>query len=382
MSGQPLPSDGPGADPSQTPPLTNRGCLTPPAPPKTPELEGSGAADPFPVLFHLDYLKLTIFEPLEVVQGIVETSLYERSSLPITEWIDTGCAKHWKAIYQGPGPVMLLVPQHAQQAYTTVELRGQGCAAFEPDVLLGFLAYIVSCGSRWHGLRVDIAFDHVLFTPQMIDDAIRRGDIRSRSLGIEDRDWNDNALGQTAYLGGRRCKKPRKLRVYNKRGFNRCEGELHGEWATSLLRKLAAGTVGQWPRIAQGMLRGMVDFVDSHASRRIERCPLLPWWDEFIGQADKIRNLDDEDRRRKFENDQITIIGKSEMRLKRASLSLLPMINIFGAKYVIDRLLYFAKGRERPQDLLFAAELKENRYSGLAGLPTRREAKNDEDVPF
>jgi hypothetical protein len=271
-----------------------------------------------------------------------------------------------------------MTPKDDRIVYSVIELKGQGCAMFSSEQLHGFMQYLTDSGWRWHGLRLDPAFDRVLFDPYMMRDAIERRDFNSRCLKYEDKDWNENIEGATAYLGRRNDTKDRMLRLYNRRGYNRCEGEFRGNWARTAAKRVAQASVDQWPRIGLELLRGMVDFVDSAVNERIERCPLLPWWADFVGDAGKIRQLDDEDRRQQREEDGQRAIGKSEERIKRASLSLWPMIQEFGRDYVIDRLLHYAEGRIRPEDEQFRVELEPWKYSGFAGLP---EGMPD-DVPF
>lgn len=345
----------------QTPPLTNRGCLT-----------------PRPVVFHLDYLKVTIFAPMEEVRRIVENALLEKAGIACEEWIDVGTGVRWEHIYGGPGGVVILVPKDKRIEYCMVEAKGEGCQRLGPEAIQAFLRYLKDCALRWQGRRVDLAFDRVAFGPAEVDAAIRRGDINSRCLGVEDRGWANSPSGSTAYLGRRDQKKDRRLRVYDKRGYNRCEAEFRGDWAASVVRKLSEVPYEEWPKLATEYLRGMVDFVDSKANERIERCPLLRWWAELVGDAGKIVNLSEEDRRQKAEEGKILAIGKSEVRVSRASLSLWPVLEAFGEKYLIKRLREKAEGRVRPEEREFAEELKEYRRSGLAGLPRG----GGDDTPF
>lgn len=357
----------------ETPPMTNRGCLTP----NTSENPTNNR----PVEFHIDYLRLTLFVTREFAQSIVETELLERAGFPVY-WLENGPVKFLANIYESFGPVFLLVPKTFKTEYTIIEIKGQGCTLLGSEVLQGFLNAIVKSGERWNGGRIDLAFDHVAFTPSEVDQAIRRGDIRSRCLGVEDRDWNDSATGQTAYLGGRKCKKVRRLRVYNARGFTRCEAEFHDEWAKSAMIVFADSPMASWPEAATAMLRGMVDFVDSKANARIERCPLLPWWSEFVGAAGKIKNLSDEARSTQEQELAATAIAESERALMRCARSLWPIMEAFGKQYLIERLQYHAEGRIEADDHQFAEELKRWRYSGYAGLPTERPSEEGDDVPF
>ncbi|QNN25163.1 hypothetical protein HED60_23740 [Planctomycetales bacterium ZRK34] len=367
MTDQPI-IPGSGKDP--TPPLTKRGCLTP---------TNTTCASETQVVFHLDYLKITVFALLHEVFQAIELGLYDPAGVTCDQWVDRGPGKRWASIYDGPGHISVLVPKDDRQGYCLVELKGEACALFSSERLQGFMRYLTDTGLRWHCTRIDPAFDHVLFTPYLVHDAIERRDFNSRCLKYEDRDWNVNHEGATAYLGKRRQRKDRMLRVYNMRGYNRCEGEFSGPWARTAGRALERTPVDQWPVLGVELIRGMVDFVDSTASERIERCPLLPWWNDFVGDAGKIRQLDDEDRRKKLEDDRQTAIGKSEQRIKRAALSLWPILEAYGDQYLTTRIRYYAEGRIRQEDEQFREQLEPWKYSGFAGLP---KGVPDDDVPF
>jgi hypothetical protein len=353
-----------GATATQTPPLTNRGCLMP--------AEG--------VRFHLDYLKLTVFETCGMVQHFVESALLERAGLPLGGWIEKGPAERWSQILVGAGPVTLLSPKDSRSSYTIVELKGEGCARVGAFAIKAFLAYLSAGDIRWHGLRVDLAFDHVAFDPVTVRAAIDAGNFNSRCLSVEDRDWNENAQGRTAYLGGRGQRKARRLRVYDKRGYNRCEGELREHWARSAVRAFAAAPPEEWPGIAIGHLRGIADFVDRSADRRVDRCPLLPWWAAFVGDVERITNLPEEDRRKTADDQRRHAVGMSEGRIQRCARSLWPIVQAFGPDYLEARIRFFAEQRLTDEDRAFAELLKRYEYCGLGGLPGSK--PGEEDVPF
>jgi hypothetical protein len=264
----------------------------------------------------------------------------------------------WQTIFGGPNhPLQLLVPKDERIVYTVVEIKGEGCTRLGAIALHSFLKSLLVRNWRWHGLRVDLAFDHVLFGPHVVDEAIRLGNFNSRCLNIGDRDWNDSATGQTAYLGGRWIRKSRRLRVYNKRGFNRCEGEFRGDWAKALVQDLADGELARWPKIALGYIRGMVDFVDHTVNERPERCPLLPWWAEFVGDAERIRHLPEKDRREEEIDGVLRAIKKAKYSLHQCSRRLWPLIRAFGGSEVVRAILQVAEKRLTDEDRAFAEQL-------------------------
>ena len=361
-----------------TPPLTKRGCLTPDSGDGGSEGKERHEVGREEVLFHVDYLKLTVFREADEVKQLVESGLYDAGHVGYEEWEDGGKGKRWASIWQNVGPVAILVPKHNDPVYCVVELKGEACTRFGPELLQGLMVYLTDTRVRWHSCRIDLAFDHVQFTPYMVRDAIERGDFNSRCLSYIDRDWNENHWGATAYLGGRKSDKDRRLRVYDKRGFNRCEAEFTGDWSRTAARRLALSPVETWPELAIGLMRGMVDFVDHAANERIERCPLLPWWGKFVGGAEKMRRLDEEDRRQLESKEEADIIAETERRFDRYGKLLAPMIIAFGAGYVGERLHYYGAERLRAEDEEFIRALRLLGKEGKAG-PSYGEL---DDVPF
>ncbi len=347
-------------DPLPTPPLTKRGCLTP-----NPSSTGHENDRSDQVLFHLDYLKLTVFSSYDEVRTAVEAGLYEASHAEYVPWVNKGQGKRWESININVGPVAILVPKDEGQGYCVVELKGEACARFSSEQLQGLMWYLGDLELRWHGTRVDLAFDYVAFSPHMMRDAIEREDFNSRCLRFTDRDWNENHEGATAYLGGRKASKDRKLRVYDRRGYNRCEGEFVRMWARTVARNLMNTEVSEWPKLAVGFLRGMVDFVDRSVDERVERCTLLAWWSEFVGDVEKIRQLDDEDRRRKAEQDMLDVVAETERRIERVARQLLPISLALGPGYLHDRLNEHGAEKLKSEDEDLIIEL---RKIGKAGV--------------
>jgi hypothetical protein len=333
------------------------------------------------VAFHVDYFKITIFEQADTVLQMVEMGLLEPMGLPLGGWVDKGAFHRWEHIYTHGSGVTILVPKDGRVTYTMVEIKGQGCVKVGMEGLRSFMSRLNVTEVRWRGRRIDLAFDFVHFTPHLVDAAIRAGNFNSRCLNVSDRDWNDSDTGQTAYLGTRQTGKARRLRVYNRRGYVRCEGELRKDWASAAARDLSKAPLEAWPSIALAHLRGMVDFVDRKANERVERCPLLPWWAEFVGGADRIRNLPAEDRRKAAEDAVSHVIGKSEGRIIRCARILWPIIEAFGIDYVHARIKHHGLPRITDEDRAFLAELLGYRHCGLAGL-SGDPPSADDGIPF
>lgn len=331
------------------PPLTNRGSLTPHD--ENNERDNG-------VLFHLDYLRLTVFVDAAEAKRLVESGLYDNAHFEYRAWENKGQGKRWEAIYTNVGPVAVLVPKYEKAGYCQIELKGEACNLFLSHQLQGFMRYIQDCGHRWHASRIDLAFDYVAFTPTDVWLAINKRDFNSRCLKFEDRDWRQNDLGDTAYLGTRYQKKERKLRVYDKRGYTRFEAEFSDKWARTAARHFMQADVKDWPTEAMGLVRGMIDFINRSANERVERCPQLDWWSDFVGDVEKIRQLDEQDQQR-YEREQMeNVIAETERRIERVARQLLPISMAWGADYLHKRLYEHGWLKMKDQDDKFMRELR------------------------
>jgi hypothetical protein len=123
----------------------------------------------------------------------------------------------------------------------------------------------------------------------------------------------------------------------------------------------------------------MVDFIDRKADPRAERCSLLPWWAEFVGGVERVRNLPEQDRPKKRKEEELGLLGKSESRIMRCARSLWPLIEAFGSSYVTDRIDHYAAKKITDEDRDFSKQLAELRYCGFAGLPDNPPG---DDIPF
>jgi hypothetical protein len=79
------------------------------------------------------------------------------------------------------------------------------------------------------------------------------------------------------------------LRCYNSRGYTRVELQMRRGHARNFLANLFARSLEELPELALGAVRSFVDFVDTTADKNISRCPLLPFWSDFVGLIEKVR---------------------------------------------------------------------------------------------
>lgn len=175
-----------------------------------------------------------------------------------------------------------------------LDVQGEGCEALGAlELAEVHEALALRCS------RFDVAHDDCPFTPVMVADAWRSGDVRTRSKVPDDalpsRQWRKcrwvtDVTGDMFTMGARSSMQ--YARCYDRRGFTRFELELKGETAQlaadELLALVRAGGEG-FALASLGWVRRFVDFVQRDSDTNASRCELLCWWDEFVGSAAKAR---------------------------------------------------------------------------------------------
>lgn len=343
------------------PPSTNRGSVV-------PEVEG--------VSFRPHWFRFTVFKGLQEVLSFVEANLIEPGGLPF-DWIEKGPASRWQNIlhhaFGGGGVFVLQYPVKSPIEYTVVEVRGAGCDVVGAEGLGRLIEGLEGSGWRWHTKRIDLAWDGVPFTPEQFDEAVRAGQFVSRSMSSADRGWRNNAEGSTAYLPDveKRKGRNRLVRVYDRRGPVRCELELHDEDAQACVLALAGKPVQLWSRVASGYLLRTVDFRACAEGQRSNRCARLPWWESFVGDAEKVKILGLPEA---MPDHSITSVGMSEVAIQRCARRMFSIAEAHGWAYLCERIEHYGRPKQRDEDRAFTQDLKRYRGSGLAGIP--------DDLPF
>ncbi len=190
--------------------------------------------------------------------------------------------------------------------------------------------------------RVDLAFDHGDVAPRTFRRYWEAGRARSR-VHRDSFAWHENAEGATFTLGKRSG--TRYLRVYDRRGFPRVELELRKERAQAFLgRGGFLGSLADARRLGLGFLRDMVDFVDSSAGRNPSRWPILPWWREWLGGAERANAA-------MPPRAPTTLAGSMQWMRDQVAVPLARVAYAFG-QGAVDELVAVGKARLGPRLLL------------------------------
>lgn len=190
--------------------------------------------------------------------------------------------KFFKEIYQSTfGFKVYMTPSKGNAEYFHFEIPGEACEHITWNYFFALGEYLrCNYPEKYHFTRIDLAFDHVPFTPNQIYDAIGQGQVRSlakrETLQKISRPFEPKENGElgtcTVSFGVRSSE--RFLRVYDRRGFTRLEFEVKDRRA-DLIGNEVLTLLDESP-IFPSMASHLMDFVEFQA----------PWWDEFIkGQA-------------------------------------------------------------------------------------------------
>ncbi len=136
--------------------------------------------------------------------------------------------------------------------------------------------------------RVDVAFDHRMFSPSDVAEWVRAGNVRTRakSVRFDVKLMGPASEGDKLTIGSRASEQ--YLRVYDRRGFTRMELELKGGMARSF-RDVLLSEDEVFRQTSVGVLRQFVDFVDASSSSNISRAKLLPVWEAFTERLERVR---------------------------------------------------------------------------------------------
>ncbi len=239
------------------------------------------------VTMTIDYLSLTFHTNVSRIAFLAVSHLLGYEIPEASNWSDffykrEGKARGYQAMYSGEHGMMLYAFPSDQSQHCHLELKGQALAAIGYEALCSFLAEVDACGFRWKATRIDIAFDHHFFTPQMCWDAYQKGKFRTRA-NRDSGDWRENNKGKTFYIGSRMS--PRFLRIYDKRGPSRIEMVYKKEYAEALRQQLT--NIEELKNTALGFLRSYIEFTEEPVQgKNSSRAKTANWWHQLVNDVE------------------------------------------------------------------------------------------------
>lgn len=222
--------------------------------------------------FKLDYLSVTLFR--ETVSG--EKSNY-------TEVLETVCevfgisntfeslgfgGRAYADIRIHPevdGLTAYLYPKTGHHLH--LELKGTACSVIGEESIGRLGDALAAIDVRARASRVDIACDHVGFTPNDLHARWKGNHVRTR---FRKYDYRTNAEGDTFYVGS---KDSIQLCCYNKRGFTRAEIRCYADVADIMGIMVMRGSFGDAAQASVGTLTHRLTFLEEDGS------PMASWAD-------------------------------------------------------------------------------------------------------
>jgi hypothetical protein len=351
------------------PPMTNRGVVR-------PDNRQCGA---------VDYLKLTVWAtPTEVCKilerGVLDKYGWGEDDLSNQEdWIEKPAGGRTAQVFDAGS---LAVVEYTDEVFRndefcSVEVKGRGCERLGNEGVQ-FLMLDLAERFRTRASRVDVMAHTELFTPSLVHDSIHNDNYNSRSVNPKSTVFITSDAGDTCYLGmgskpngGLRRIGERVTRVYNRRGTTRVEMECHQGYAAGAEGFLRFTPLEQWPMLIRSMLRHHCDFIDCQSDPRKSRCKLLPWWESFVGDVEKLSVRAPDNH---FES---TPIGKVDGTLERYARWLYAAQEAFGRDWISQRIEHHGRLKWDQEHVNRVAELERFRGRNIAGVPGY-----DDEVPF
>lgn len=235
--------------------------------------------------------------PVPLIQNLVTTTV--SPSVTISElWVPGAHHRFYRSTLAGPYGAYLKADPRSGDDHISLDLPGEYLECLSlPELrhLLGDLQehFTVRCS------RIDLAFNYCPFTPEIVRNAIQRGDVWStvrdvslskhrastqhaNNKGGDPARFIESSSGHSLYIG--RKDSDRHVVVYDWRGYTRLELASRSERAHVTFEHLLLGNVNDEaiPNEAKGILRSFVDFVyDDPDTPPVQRKPLR-WWHKFM----------------------------------------------------------------------------------------------------
>lgn len=378
------------------PPLTNRGVKPTQNPSHAaPEpIRGDSSETPIETQTpaRIDYLKVTVWGPVEAAVNVVERGLIDRFGTVEVgsreESVEPASGRIDRIERRGPVEVLGF---RGTNEYCQVEIKGAGCTIYGSEGLGVLLADVAATFGRWRATRIDLTTPSAPeLSMSAIEDALRSLSFRSRLLGNtigrtgfpDGVDRRENGLGTTYYIGwwpkslasgqGVKRRGDRELVIYDARGPVRVEGRWYGEAAEAACALVASKPVEEWDGLIRSMHRGLIDFGERRGSNE-SRWRLFPWWEEYTRGVGRVV------ARFNPERPEPTAIGKVDGILQRHSMALEAAVRAFGPAWIIDRIRRHAGQRWTPEDDRMVRYLERWKGSGIAGVPA---AEDGDEIPI
>ena len=224
-------------------------------------------------------------------------------TLPPGEWVklDRATRGYDSAWKHGSGAVVAVRRNAELACECHVTLRGETCAAVEPEAMRELLAWVVAV--RGNVSRLDLAGDDYeqRSTPGQLGRAWRENRVtRVRSepaLAVPLSQWGEQRpKGWTVYIGSKASEQ--RLRVYDKATesdgevlADRWELQCRDDAAQALAEQLVEQGTERWGDVWAARVVGLVDFREGGSKERhVERLTRCAWFQGLVGAVKRLRS--------------------------------------------------------------------------------------------
>lgn len=332
----------------------------------------------------MHWLRLTLWAPLDRVQGVVEDALGDL----LDEWVGEGerwCLRPPRGRVSASWGVgqgaYLWVDEFGVEPYRQVVVTGKGCDVLGIGGQARLLQTLRACGLRWRASAVHVAFDGFPMSVAEVLECLDRRDVRTRCR-LEP-EYIRSESGETVYTRARPEKSgvERYIRWYDMRGPVRLECVWKKRWAAVLVEQLAeCGSVAGWAELVLGYVRDYLDLTEPSGDGNRCRRGLHPQWKQFVGEVQRAGVSVTEPQ---VDPQGLEWVGKYDGACERASRALCEGAEAFGWDWVRERLEYHGAGRVQADAVArLQAVRAQAAHLGVAGVPHWPEALGGEDAPF
>ena len=174
-------------------------------------------------------------------------------------------ARSYSALYFGPDKTTLYAyPDTGRHCH--LEMKGEFVEQFGNKIVIDYLKSLFQQEYESRCTRIDIAFDHVPFTPMDCYQAWQKGNVIAQ-CHHKSWDWRENSQGNTLYIGSRQSE--RFIRIYDRRGYTRLEMVFREKWAENFAQVITEILPQEWILQCIGYLRNYLNFIDSTSKKNV-----------------------------------------------------------------------------------------------------------------
>jgi len=262
---------------------------------KMPPCSNTGATSTRGLSALIDWVSFTVPIPFDGISHV-----YNLLGLDGLDFVRMKKGLNGYLVYLRRGDIVILSDGQVDGMGTHVFMSGEGCRQYE-----------FKHGDRWQGLfrdvfllgghftRLDVAIDDYrgYFRIAEIAEKVEKDEVRTlfknaSAMSSYRLGSCSGAAGMTVYLGSNTSRI--KMRIYDKAKqmsvdyfWNRIEIEARDERSNLLAQEII--NTNELGRLAAGVLKRYVNFIEPSEDSNRSRWDVSKWWDDFLGDVEKVK---------------------------------------------------------------------------------------------